>query len=153
MSNNVFEKRQGVFGNGKTENRQAEVPVDESSQLGPLSRRKMLQYLGIQAVIGASVVKGAVAAPKNFNPKHYNREITPDQLPNTRAWLVTNPNACVGCRNLRDRLLAESRRGLPAVPEPDHHNLRPDRDPGQIRGHGRRLPPVQHGRLLSCVRL
>jgi Fe-S-cluster-containing hydrogenase component 2 len=98
VSKNVFEKWQGVFENRKTEKKQAEVPVDESSQLGPVSRRKMLQYLGIQAVIGASVVKGAVAAPKNFNPKHYNREITPDQLPNTRAWLVTNPNACVGCR-------------------------------------------------------
>jgi len=98
VSKNVFEKWQGVFENRKTEKKQAEVQVDESSQLGPVSRRKMLQYLGIQAVIGASVVKGAVAAPKNFNPKHYNRGITPDQLPNTRAWLVTNPNACVGCR-------------------------------------------------------
>jgi len=98
VSKNVFEKWQGVFENRKTEKKQAEVQVDESSQLGPVSRRKMLQYLGIQAVIGASVVKGAVAAPKNFNPKHYNREITPDQLPNSQAWLATNPTLCVGCR-------------------------------------------------------
>lgn len=69
----------------------------ESRQEGLISRRKMLQVLGLQVVAG-TVAVNALAAPKNFNPKHYNREITPDQLPNTRAWLSTNPTLCVGCR-------------------------------------------------------
>lgn len=62
-----------------------------------ISRRKMLGFLGIQVAAG-TLAATAVAAPKNFNPKHYNRNITPDQLPNTRAWLVTDPTVCVGCR-------------------------------------------------------
>jgi formate C-acetyltransferase len=40
VSKNVFEKWQGVFENRKTEKKQAEVQVDESSQLGLVSRRK-----------------------------------------------------------------------------------------------------------------
>ncbi|MGE4422139.1 MAG: 4Fe-4S dicluster domain-containing protein [Pseudodesulfovibrio sp.] len=62
-----------------------------------ISRRKMLGFLGIQVVAG-TLATAAIAAPKNFNPKHYNRGITPDQLPATRAWLVTDPTTCVGCR-------------------------------------------------------
>lgn len=62
-----------------------------------ISRRKMLSFLGVQVVAGA-LAGAAIAAPKNFNPKHYNRGITPDQLPNTRSWLVTDPTTCVGCR-------------------------------------------------------
>lgn len=62
-----------------------------------MTRRKMLQVLGVQMAAGA-LATSAIAAPKNFNPKHYNRGITPDQLPNTRAFLVANPAQCVGCR-------------------------------------------------------
>jgi len=69
----------------------------EPSKPKLMTRRRMLQILGVQAVAGAVAVN-ALAAPKNFNPKHYNREITPDQLPNTRAWLSANPAQCVGCR-------------------------------------------------------
>lgn len=58
----------------------------------------MLGFLGVQVAAGTIAVNSALSAPKNFNPKHYNREITPDQLPNTRAWLVTDPTTCVGCR-------------------------------------------------------
>ncbi len=75
--------------------------ANESPKPGLMSRRKMLKVLGIQAVAGAvtgTMAVNAVAAPKNFNPKHYNRGVTPDQLPNTRAWLATNPAQCVGCR-------------------------------------------------------
>jgi Fe-S-cluster-containing dehydrogenase component len=67
------------------------------SKGGGISRRKMLGFLGIQVVAG-TLATAAIAAPKNFNPKHYNRGITPDQLPATRAWLVTDPTTCVGCR-------------------------------------------------------
>lgn len=62
------------------------------------SRRKMLAFLGIQAAVGTVAANNVLAAPKNFNPKHYNRNITPDQLPNAKAWLVTDPTVCVGCR-------------------------------------------------------
>lgn len=62
-----------------------------------ISRRKMLGFLGIQVVAG-TLAGAAIAAPKNFKPEHYNRGITPDQLPNTRSWLVTDPTTCVGCR-------------------------------------------------------
>lgn len=64
---------------------------------GKMTRRTMLQFLGLQAVTGV-LAANAIAAPKNFNPKHTNRQITPDQLPNTRAWITTNPAQCVGCR-------------------------------------------------------
>lgn len=62
-----------------------------------ISRRKMLGFLGVQVVAG-TLAGAALAAPKNFNSEHYNRGITPDQLPNTRSWLVTDPTTCVGCR-------------------------------------------------------
>ena len=64
-----------------------------------ISRRRMLGILGIQVAAGTLAVATSQAAPKNFNPKHYNRGITPEELPNTRAWLVTDPTVCVGCRN------------------------------------------------------
>jgi Fe-S-cluster-containing hydrogenase components 1 len=63
-----------------------------------LSRRKMLGLMGIQVGAVAVAASNGFAAPKNFNPKHYNRGITPDELPNTKAWLVTDPTTCVGCR-------------------------------------------------------
>ncbi len=63
-----------------------------------ISRRKMLGILGIQVAVGTVAVSNTFAAPKNFNPKHYNRNITPEQLPNARAWLTTDPTTCVGCR-------------------------------------------------------
>ena len=63
-----------------------------------LSRRKMLEFLGIQAVAGTLAVSTSFAAPKNFNPDNYKRGITPAQLPNTKAWLITDPTTCVGCR-------------------------------------------------------
>ncbi|WP_256128284.1 4Fe-4S dicluster domain-containing protein [Desulfolutivibrio sulfoxidireducens] len=98
MSKNVLERWHGVFGGDKKENMPPDAPKDDAVQeKGLMTRRKMLQVLGVQVFAGAVAVN-ALAAPKNFNPKHYNREITPDQLPNTRAWLVTNPAQCVGCR-------------------------------------------------------
>lgn len=98
MDTNVLERLQGVFRGKKTEKTPPDAPLDETTQEnGLMTRRKMLQVLGVQVLAGAVAVN-ALAAPKNFNPKHYNREITPDQLPNTRAWLVTNPAQCVGCR-------------------------------------------------------
>jgi len=81
-----------------------EVSIDKSSVpkkttgKGLISRRKMLKFLGIQAVAGTLAAGSALAAPKNFNPDNYNRGITPDQLPNTKAWLITDPTLCVGCR-------------------------------------------------------
>ncbi len=63
-----------------------------------ISRRKMLGFLGIQVAAGALAVSEAMAAPKNFKPECTNRGITPEQLPNSRAWLVTDPTTCVGCR-------------------------------------------------------
>lgn len=63
-----------------------------------VSRRKMLGFLGIQIAAGALAVTEVVAAPKNFRPECTNRGITPEQLPNARAWLMTNPTTCVGCR-------------------------------------------------------
>jgi len=78
--------------------KQTEGSDDKNSQQnGLISRRKMLKVLGLQVVAG-TVAVNAIAAPRNFNPKHYNRGITPDQLPNTKAWLTTNPTQCVGCR-------------------------------------------------------
>lgn len=62
-----------------------------------ISRRKMLGFLGVQVVAG-TLAGAAIAAPKNFKAEHYNRGITPDQLPNTRSWLITDPTTCVGCR-------------------------------------------------------
>ena len=59
----------------------------------------MLALLGIQTVAGTVAASTVLAAPKNFNPKHYNRGISPEELPNTKAWLVTDPTTCVGCRN------------------------------------------------------
>jgi carbon-monoxide dehydrogenase iron sulfur subunit len=63
-----------------------------------LSRRRMLGFLGVQLAAGALAVTNVMAAPKNFKPECTNRGITPAQLPNARAWLVTDPTACVGCR-------------------------------------------------------
>ncbi len=63
-----------------------------------ISRRKVLGFLGVQIAAGTLAVGNAFSAPKNFNPKHYNRGITPQELPNARAWLVTDPTTCVGCR-------------------------------------------------------
>lgn len=63
-----------------------------------ISRRKILGLLGIQVAAGTLAANGVFAAPKNFNPKHYNRNATPEDLPNSRAWLVTDPTTCVGCR-------------------------------------------------------
>lgn len=81
---------------GKT---QELVKDNKSRQKGKgISRRKMLGFLGVQVVVGTLAVGTAVAAPKNFKPEHYNRHVTPDQLPDTRAWLVTDPTTCVGCR-------------------------------------------------------
>jgi Fe-S-cluster-containing dehydrogenase component len=65
---------------------------------GGISRRRMLGLLGVQIAAGALAVTEAVSAPKNFKPECFNRGITPDKLPNTRAWLVTDPTTCVGCR-------------------------------------------------------
>jgi Fe-S-cluster-containing hydrogenase component 2 len=76
------------------EHREKEPP--EKKML--VSRRKMLGFLGIQIATGALVATQVMAAPKNFKPECTNRGITPQQLPNARAWLVTNPAACVGCR-------------------------------------------------------
>ena len=65
--------------------KQTEGSDDKNSQQnGLISRRKMLKVLGLQVVAG-TVAVNAIAAPRNFNPKHYNRGITPDQLPNTKA--------------------------------------------------------------------
>lgn len=63
-----------------------------------ISRRKMLGFLGIQAVASTLAVSTSIAAPKNFNPDNYNRGVGPDQIPDTKAWLVTDPTRCVGCR-------------------------------------------------------
>ena len=63
-----------------------------------ISRRKMLGFLGVQVIVGTLAVGSAVAAPKNFKAEHYNRGISPEKLPNTRSWLVTDPTTCVGCR-------------------------------------------------------
>ena len=63
-----------------------------------ISRRTMLKFFGIQAAAGSMAVGMAIAAPKNFNPKNYNRGITPEELPNTHAWLTVDPSQCVGCR-------------------------------------------------------
>ncbi|MGE4536261.1 MAG: 4Fe-4S dicluster domain-containing protein [Desulfovibrio sp.] len=77
---------------------QADAATETTPQQeGGISRRKLLKVLGLQVVAG-SVAVNVLAAPKNFNPKHYNRGITPDQLPNSKAWLTTNPTQCVGCR-------------------------------------------------------
>jgi Fe-S-cluster-containing dehydrogenase component len=64
-----------------------------------LSRRSVLGILGFQAAAGAALATTGLAAPKNFDPKCYNRGIKPEQLPDARAWLVTDPTTCVGCRN------------------------------------------------------
>lgn len=88
-------------GRGPTENSEISCKEKEKSQSKSglvLSRRKVLGVLGLQVVAGTVAASGALAAPKNFNPDHYNRGITPEQLPNTRAWLVTDPTTCVGCR-------------------------------------------------------
>lgn len=63
-----------------------------------ISRRTMLKFFGVQAAAGSMAVGMAIAAPKNFNPKHYNRGITPEELPNSKAWLTVDPTQCVGCR-------------------------------------------------------
>lgn len=98
MSKNVLERWQDALRGKKPGNRVPDAPQEDAAQgKGLMSRRRMLQILGVQVVAG-TVAVSALAAPKNFNPKHYNREISPDQLPNTRAWLVANPAQCVGCR-------------------------------------------------------
>ncbi|WP_242012300.1 4Fe-4S dicluster domain-containing protein [Pseudodesulfovibrio cashew] len=76
-----------------------ELAMEETSlpEKTGISRRKMLGFLGVQVVAG-TLATAAIAAPKNFKPEHYNRGITPDQLPGTRAWLVSDPTTCVGCR-------------------------------------------------------
>ena len=63
-----------------------------------ISRRKMLGILGIHVAAGAMAASTGFAAPKNFKPEHYNRKITPEELPNSKAWLITDPTTCVGCR-------------------------------------------------------
>lgn len=75
------------------------VPKETPEKKGfVFSRRKMLGILGIQVAAGAVAASTGFAAPKNFKPDQYNRRITPDQLPNARAWLVSDPTTCVGCR-------------------------------------------------------
>lgn len=63
-----------------------------------MTRRKVLKLLGVQVAAAGSLGATAFAAPKNFNPKHYNRGIGPSELPDTNAWLVTDPLSCVGCK-------------------------------------------------------
>ena len=76
------------------------APEDVPEKKGPLfSRRSILGILGIQVTVGAVAATTGLGAPKNFDPKHYKRGITPKELPNAKAWLVTDPTACVGCRN------------------------------------------------------
>jgi len=77
--------------------KEPEAQEPDLENRGGMSRRTMLRVLGFQAVAGA-VAATAFAAPKNFKAEHYNRKITPDQLPNSRAWITTNPAQCVGCR-------------------------------------------------------
>ena len=72
--------------------------LTKATEKKTISRRKMLGFLGVQAVAGTLAVSTSFAAPKNFNPKNYNRGITPEQLPDAKAWLVTDPTTCVGCR-------------------------------------------------------
>ena len=94
MSKNLLERFQGACTEKEPE---AQIQDSGPEKQGGLSRRTMLRVLGFQAVAGV-VAATAFAAPKNFNPKHYNRQVTPDQLPNSRAWITTNPTQCVGCR-------------------------------------------------------
>ena len=89
-------KKQASGPEEATEHEPADQATSPSKGKG-ITRRRMLGYLGIQVVAGA-FAGAAMSAPKNFDPQHYNRGITPDQLPNTRAWLVTDPTTCVGCR-------------------------------------------------------
>lgn len=98
MKRNKHEHHQGVQKEGRLQPPpEAGEEPSATRQSKLMTRRKMLQVLGIQAVAG-TVAVSAMAAPKNFRPDQYNRGITPDQLPNTRAWLSTNPAQCVGCR-------------------------------------------------------
>ena len=78
---------------------QREMTKEEtpSPKIKGISRRKMLGFLGIQ-VVATTLAGVAVSAPKNFKPECFNRGITPDQLPDSRAWLVSDPTTCVGCR-------------------------------------------------------
>ena len=77
------------------EHREEKQPPEKK---GFISRRRMLGFLGVQVAAGALVATQVMAAPKNFKPECTNRGITPDKLPDTRAWLVTDPTTCVGCR-------------------------------------------------------
>lgn len=98
MRKNLFKRLAKSPTDHEEPEKQTEGSDDKNSQQnGLISRRKMLKVLGLQVVAG-TVAVNAIAAPRNFNPKHYNRGITPDQLPNTKAWLTTNPTQCVGCR-------------------------------------------------------
>ncbi len=104
MSQRLMERLQSMFApDAKSDQEAAALPEPpeascEAKDKGMLmTRRRMLKILGVQVAAGA-LAANAIAAPKNFNPKHYNRGITPDQLPNTKAFLTTNPAQCVGCR-------------------------------------------------------
>ena len=63
-------------------------------------RRKVLKGLAVQIALGGLAAGGALAAPKNFDAKHYagKREVSPGQIPEAKGWLVTDPMTCVGCR-------------------------------------------------------
>jgi len=99
----LLEKLKKAF-NKKTadlEHEEENLPGEEDGLPGEgrkISRRAMLKFFGIQAAAGSMAVGMAIAAPKNFKPEHYNRGITPEQLPNSHAWLTVDPSQCVGCR-------------------------------------------------------
>ena len=73
--------------------------MDEKKDQGyHLHRRGFLKGLGVQLLGGALLVARVQAAPKNFNPEHYNRGVGPEGIPDTKGWLISDPNLCVGCR-------------------------------------------------------
>lgn len=96
MKKKFTEKLKNVLGKKTTELEHEEETLPRKDR--KISRRTMLKFFGVQAAAGSMAVGMAIAAPKNFNPKHYNRGITPEELPNSKAWLTIDPTQCVGCR-------------------------------------------------------
>lgn len=95
MTKKLTEKLKNAFSVESDDAEQEEILPGKGKKI---SRRTMLKFFGMQMAAGSLAVGTAMAAPKNFNPKHYNRGITPAELPDSKAWLTIDPTQCVGCR-------------------------------------------------------
>jgi Fe-S-cluster-containing dehydrogenase component len=88
---------EGNRNNSNADDARKESKKRSSDRVDP-ERRRVLKGLAAQIALGGLAAGGAFAAPKNFNPEHTIRKVSPKDIPNTKAWLISDPMLCVGCK-------------------------------------------------------